>query len=197
MIKAGVTGGIGSGKSTLCRVWEELGARVVYADNLARELMVTDPELRKELIRLFGKQTYNEDGSLNKPHLIQQAFEEGRVDDLNEAVHPAVARAFKEECRKAEHNGVELIAEEAALLLNRGRPALFDQIVIVLSPEEEQISRVVKRDETDRDQIMARMEKQPDFRKLTHLADHVLINDGTLEEFKKKSSDLFHTILKA
>lgn len=195
MIIAGVTGGIGSGKTTLCRQWEILGARVVYADDLAKELMVTDPDVREKLTDLFGSETYNPDGSLNKPHLINAAFNEGRTDELNGVVHPAVAKAFKEECERAADEGVEMIVEEAALLLNRGRPNIFDVVVIVIGDEEERIRRVAGRDSSSREEVEARVNKQPDFRKLVNLADHVIVNDGTLEEFKKKSTDLFHTII--
>ncbi|MCC5914864.1 MAG: dephospho-CoA kinase [Balneolaceae bacterium] len=195
MIIAGVTGGIGSGKTTLCRQWEKLGARVIYADDLAKELMETDPHVRQKLIDLFGSETYNPDGSLNKPHLINAAFKEGRTDELNGVVHPAVAKAFKEECERAADEGIEMIVEEAALLLNKGRPNIFDTVVIVVGDEEERIRRVANRDSTNREDVEARVNKQPDFKKLLGLADYVIVNDGTLEEFKKKSTDLFHTII--
>jgi dephospho-CoA kinase len=83
MIKVGITGGIGSGKSTVCKEWEKLGAVVFYADDEAKKLMVTDRLSRQKLTDAFGPQTYKADGSLNKAHLIEEAFIKGRVEELN------------------------------------------------------------------------------------------------------------------
>lgn len=196
MISVGVTGGIGSGKTTVCKEWEKLGAKVVYADDLAKELMVTDDRLKKSLIKAFGDETYHPDGSLNRAHLIQHAFGESRVKELNKIVHPAVARKFREICQEAEKAGEEMVVEEAALLLNKGRPNYFNVIVIVTSDKEDRLDRVVERDGGSKDQVLDRMKKQPDFNKLLHLADYTIKNNGSLEDLKKKSAQIYHTILK-
>lgn len=196
MIRAGVTGGIGTGKSTLCEEWEKLGAKIVYADELARELMVKDQKVRKQLTETFGPETYNEDGTLNKPHLIREAFENNRVEELNEIVHPAVAREFSEICKKAKKEGEKMVAEEAALLLNRGRPSGFDVIVLVTLPENKQVKRVVQRDSVSEKDVLARINKQPDFSKLTPLADYVIENKGTEDEFRFKARQLYKDILR-
>jgi dephospho-CoA kinase len=194
MIIAGVTGGIGSGKSTLCRVWEELGARVVYADDLAKHLMVHDKEVKRKLIKYFGDKTYNEDGSLNKAHLIQEAFENGRVDELNQIVHPAVAQTFKKICVDAKTAGEKLVVKEAALLLNEGRPPGLDVVVLVTSPKNEQVNRVRIRDGMKEEEVEARIKKQPDFDNLKNLVDYTVVNDGSLEEFIDKAKDLYKEI---
>ncbi len=196
MITVGVTGGIGSGKTTVCKEWEKLGAKVVYADDLAKELMVTDEKLKKSLITAFGDETYHADGKLNRPHLIRHAFEEERVEELNELVHPAVARKFLEISQQAAKDGEKMVVEEAALLLNRGRPEYFDVIVIVTSDEEDRLERVIRRDGVSKEKVLDRAEKQPDFKELTHLADYTIKNNGSLEELKVKSVQLYQTILK-
>jgi dephospho-CoA kinase len=196
MIRAGVTGGIGTGKTTLCKEWEKMGARVVYADELAKELMVSDPGLRARLQDTFGPDTYHKDGSLNKTHLIQEAFTKNRVNELNRIVHPAVAGKFREICREAEENGEDMVVEEAALLLNQGRPDGFDVIVLVTLPRDEQIRRVTERDSATEEDIISRMEKQPDFSDLKHLADIVILNSGTEEEFRESARQLYKDILK-
>jgi dephospho-CoA kinase len=195
MITIGVTGGIGSGKTTVCKEWEKLGAKVVYADDLAKELMVKDDRLKKSLIKAFGPGTYNSDGSLNRPHLIRHAFEEGRVEELNQLVHPAVARKFKEVSKEAEQAGKKMVVEEAALLLNNGRPSVFDVIVIVTSDRQARLRRVVNRDLVPIEKVIERDEKQPEFEKLFHLADYTIENNGTLAELKEKSQRLYHEIL--
>ena len=195
MITVGVTGGIGSGKTTVCKEWEKLGAKVIYADDLAKELMVTDDQLKKSLIQAFGPETYNSDGSLNRPHLTHHAFKKGRVEELNKLVHPAVVRKFREISREAQVAGEKMVVEEAALLLNNGRPSGLDVIVIVRSDRSNRLERVVKRDGISREKVLDRDQKQPDFENLLHLADFSINNNGTLEQLKKKSKQLFRQIL--
>lgn len=195
MITVGITGGIGSGKSTVCREWEKLGAKVVYADDLAKDLMVSDKKLRKKLTETFGKETYNQDGSLNRQHLIRHAFEEGRVEELNRLVHPAVSGKVNEISKKAEKAGEKMLVEEAALLLNNGRPSFLDVIVLVTSKRENRIKRVVKRDEVSAEKVLHRDKNQPDFTELTHLIDYIIENNGTLEELKEKSKHMFDMLI--
>ena len=196
MICAGVTGGIGTGKTTLCREWEKLGAKVVYADELAKKLMVSDPVVKNKLRNTFGDDTFREDGSLNKPHLIREAFSNNRVEELNEIVHPAVAAEFRRICDEAEKKGEQMVVEEAALLLNRGRPEGFDVIVLITLPREKQIERVASRDSVSEENILSRIQNQPDFSSMTHLADIVIENRGTEEEFREQARQLFKDILK-
>lgn len=195
MITVGVTGGIGSGKTTVCKEWEKLGASVVYADDLAKELMVTDDQLKQSLIDVFGEETYDSDGKLNRAHLIRHAFEEGRVGELNELVHPAVARKFQEICVEAEKAGEKMVVEEAALLLNEGRPNYFDVIVIVTSNEENRLTRVMKRDSVSKEKVIDRAQNQPNFKNLVHIADYTIDNNGSLNDLKEKSARLYKTIL--
>lgn len=197
MIRAGVTGGIGTGKTTLCEEWEKLGAKVVYADDLAKELMVSDPVIRKKLTDAFGGNTFRLDGSLNKSHLIKEAFSNNRVQELNEIVHPAVAAEFREICEKAEKEGEKkMVVEEAALLLNRGRPEGFDVIVLVTLTREKQVERVALRDSASEEDVLSRMENQPEFSSMTHLADIVIENRGTESEFREHARKLYKDILK-
>lgn len=194
MITAGVTGGIGSGKTTLCREFEKLGARVIYADDLAKELMVTDQSVIKQIKQSFGG-AYHTDGSLNKPHLIREAFEKGRVDELNQIVHPAVAREFRKISRESEKAGEHIVVREAALLLNEGRPKDLDVIILVLSSRDNQVERVKKRDQADEKDILARINKQPDFEDLKPNADYIVYNNGTLDELREKARTLWQNLL--
>lgn len=195
MIVAGVTGGIGSGKSTLCKEWESLGAKVIYADDLAKKLMVEDEEVIHQLKQVFGEETYHKDGSLNKEHLIKEAFQKERVQQLNDVVHPAVARKFREIIEATSRTDTKILVKEAALLLNNGRPDDLDVVVIVLAPKDEQIERVKERDSVSGKDVLGRMSKQPDFEKLKSIADYTVENNGTLKEFKQKSMELFYRVL--
>ena len=191
----GVTGGIGSGKTTLCKVWEKQGAAVYYADDAAKKLMVTDHDLINRLKDAFGEETYHPDGSLNKSHLINEAFEKGRVDTLNKLVHPAVAKDFKNFVKNAESNNKKIVVKEAALLLIGGRPDGIDLIVLIVSNKSKRIGRVVERDGVTGSDVESRDEQQPDFDQLTHLADYLITNDGTLKELETQAEQLYNDIM--
>lgn len=195
MISVGITGGIGSGKTTVARIWESLGATVVYADDLAKQLMQTDPDLKRKLSETFGEETYQSDGSLNKPHLIKEAFHKNRVEELNSIVHPAIRIQANNLIKKAERKGTELFAYEAAILLNEGRPDYMDVVVLVTSDRETRLARVSERDSVDSTDVAARMAKQPDFSTLTHLVDYTIENKGTLAELKEKAERLYFTLI--
>jgi dephospho-CoA kinase len=196
MVIAGVTGGIGSGKTTVCREFEKLGAYVFYADDEAKMLMVSDNAVVSGIKETFGEESYQKDGSLNKPHLIREAFETGRVEELNNIVHPAVGRAFKNACKQAEQNGYDIAVKEAALLLNEGRPDYLDKVIIVTGDENVRMERVMKRDRSTARKVKERMDHQPDFNKKRHLADFVIINNSSLENLKKESVKVYNQLIK-
>lgn len=195
MITVGITGGIGSGKSTVAGIWDSLGAKVIYADDLAKHLMQADPVLKKKLSNSFGKETYNSDGSLNKPHLIKEAFHKNRVEELNAIVHPAIRIEAKNCIKRAKKKGYKLFAYEAAILLNEGRPEYLDVVLLVTSEREARLNRVSERDSVDISDVEARMAKQPDFSSLDHLIDYTIENNGTLEELREKSVNLYHQLI--
>lgn len=195
MITVGITGGIGSGKTTVATIWKEMGARVIYADDLAKEIMGRDHSVKQQLIQTFGSKTYTPAGALNKPHLIKEAFQKNRVEELNSIVHPVIRREIKSLIESAKHNGVKLFAYEAAILLNEGRPDYLDVVVIVTGHKNTRLKRVTKRDKISEEAVTERMAKQPDFESLTHLADYTIENNGTLTELEQKAINLFNELI--
>ena len=191
MIKVGITGGIGSGKTTLCKVWERLGARIVYADTLAKHLMETDAGLHARIRKEFGSRAYHADGSLNRKWLAEQAFEHGRVEVLNELVHPVVFREIDRVETQARQEEVPLFAREAALLLDQGRPPGLDYIVVVSAPENRRAERVAERDAITPQQVRRRMERQMAPSEMEKYADIVVPNTGSLEELCKRAEVLY------
>lgn len=195
MVRVGVTGGIGSGKTAFCNVLERHGAYVLNADDLAKKIMNEDPKVKRELIDTFGPESYGEDGSLNRQYLADQAFQNDRVAELNRIVHPRIPSKAEEIMDHAEQNGYEVFVYEAALLLQNLRPNHLDYVILLLADKEKRIGRVQIRDNVDKEPVVDRMEHQQDFEKLKHLADIVIENNGTLEELEDKAERVYYDIL--
>lgn len=195
MITLGITGGIGSGKTTVCRLFEELGARVFYADLEAKKLMVEDPEARAEIIEAFGSASYNEEGQLNRGYLAQQVFgDEKKVQKINAIVHPRVHQAFKRTREQAEQDGIVLLLHEAALIFESGGDKHLDAVVVVDAPETQRVQRVVERDGVMAEQVRSRMHHQLSSEERRRRADYIIENTGTLEDLRRQVEALFESL---
>jgi dephospho-CoA kinase len=170
----GLTGGIGSGKSTIARVLEAMGYPVFYSDMVGKELLVSDAEIRRELVELVGEKVY-EGGKLNRTYLAERIFsDDGLRLKVNAIVHPRVRAAFDD---FAERQTSELVFNEAAILFETGAYTKFDKTVLVTAPLELRIARVMKRDNCSREEVLERVNKQwTDAEKIV-LADWVIVND--------------------
>lgn len=174
-LKIGVTGGIGSGKSVVTRLFQLLGAPTYDADQAAKNIMVDDESLRKELISSFGSDLYFADGTLNRSWLSKRVFNDQReLDKLNAIVHPAVIRRGGQWA--AEQSGPYSV-KEAALLFESGSYKALDYVILVSSPLAMRVERVVERDQTTPEAVMARVDKQLAEEEKIKRADFVIYND--------------------
>lgn len=177
MLKVGITGGIGSGKTTVCKIFEMLGIPVYYADDRAKWLMVNDQNLIDKLKMAFGEGVYYENGELNRNYLANLVFNnKSKLEQLNGIVHPAVGHDG-ERWHNAQKK-VPFTIKEAALFYENGSHALMDKMITVVAPEELRIARVVKRDKTTPDAVKARMNKQLSQEYKAEQADYVIDNSG-------------------
>ncbi|MEO6849713.1 MAG: dephospho-CoA kinase [Mucilaginibacter sp.] len=178
MLKIGITGNIGSGKTTVSKIFEVLDIPVFYADDAAKIVMVTDPILIDGLISAFGKDSYFEDGSLNRKHIAGIVFnDEAQLAKLNALVHPAVFRAF--DAWVAQIGDVPYVLKEAALLFESSSYKMCDHTIMVTAPLELRIARVMQRDGLTREEIISRDARQFPEEKKVKLADYIIPNDDT------------------
>ncbi|NRF40283.1 dephospho-CoA kinase [Pedobacter foliorum] len=179
MLKVGITGGIGSGKTTICRIFETLGIPVFYADTVAKEIMVNDAILIKGVKDAFGDESYLPGGILNNKHIAGIVFNNAdELAKLNALVHPAVFRAFDNWVIKLPKN-VPYILKEAALLFESGSYKMCDKNILVTAPLALKLARVTKRDGVTEDQVKARMDKQFIDEKKVEMADYLINNNET------------------
>lgn len=177
MIKVGITGGIGSGKTTVCRIFELLGIPIYYADDRAKWLMNNDPQLKEQLIALLGNETYTKEGQLNRAYVSNIIFNnKEKLEGINSIVHPAVWKDG--EAWNREHAHAPYTLKEAALLYESGGYHLMDKMITVFAPVETRLERVMQRDNAKIEEVKARMDKQMPDEKKMELADFVIYNDG-------------------
>jgi dephospho-CoA kinase len=173
----GVTGGIGSGKSTVCKIFNSLGIPIYDADYNAKRLMSNDPEIRSQIISNFGEEAY-QDGQLNRKFLASKVFnDEANLKIINQIVHPQVAKDFEE--WTLGKTQVPYLLKEAALLFESGSYKKLDKIIAVIAPENLRIKRVLIRDlHRNEADIKAIIQKQLSEKELRAKADFVIKNDG-------------------
>lgn len=157
MYKVGLTGGIGSGKSTVCAMLRERGVAVYSSDERAKELMNSDSTIKERIIARFGAESF-EDGVLNRAYLAQRVFaSEEELAALNAIVHPRVMEDFEAWAESAEG---EYVLLESAILFESGFDCKVDMVVAIMAPEDLRIERAMQRDGVTKEQVVERMRRQ-------------------------------------
>lgn len=176
MLQVGITGGIGAGKSLVCKVFRTLGIPIYEADQRARWLMENDALLREQIIAQFGTDSYTENG-LNRPYLAQKVFhDKTQASILDSLVHPRVGEDYQQWTKQ--HNHAPYLLNEAALLFEAGRYKSLDKVITVFAPIPIRIARVRKRDpQRTESEIQGIINKQWSDEQKINLADFVIHND--------------------
>ncbi|MFM8451154.1 MAG: dephospho-CoA kinase [Haliscomenobacter sp.] len=177
MMHVGITGGIGTGKTTVCQIFELLGIPVYYADTRAKWLMEHQADLTRSIRLLLGAEAYTADGHLNRAYIAGQVFgNPEKLAALNALTHPAVAQDALR-WQQSQHQ-VPYTLREAALLFESGSYQTLDKIIVVSAPEALRIQRVMARDHCDRQSVLDRMARQMPQEEKEKRADFIIHNDG-------------------
>lgn len=190
MLKIGITGGIGSGKTTACKIFEQkYNVPIYYADDRAKWLMNNDEKLKEQLKTTFGSLVYDATGKLDRAYLADIVFnDKSKLDILNGIVHPAVFEDGAKWQAEQQAMGHRYTLKEAALLFETGSYLTLDKIIVVSAPEDLRIQRVMARDNISREEVLARINKQMPQAEKEKMADFVIVNtdmDSLYEQVEK------------
>ena len=175
-ITIGITGGIGSGKSTVCQIFKLLGVPVFEADTVAKELVNSNSEIKTGLVNLYGEDIYTQNGLIDRKKLADIIFNDDiQLAKVNTLVHPVVREEFKKWVKLQE---TTYIIHEAAILFESGFYKMMDFTILVSAPEPQRIERVVKRDGTSENLVKERMAKQWTDEQKRKLASFEIKNDN-------------------
>jgi len=192
MLKVGITGGIGSGKSTVCHIFSSLGIPVIKADAETKQLYTNPTELRHQLVATFGEDVFLNSGAINKAFLSEKLrFDEGRKA-LNATVHPFVFEQFKQ---WSEEQNSPYVIKEAAILFESGADKTVNKSILVTAPMDNRIDRVKSRDGRTSEEIQSIIASQWSESRLMDLVDFVVVNDGEhslIEQVRDLHAKLMH-----
>lgn len=193
MMVVGLTGGIGSGKTTVAGFFKDLGIPVYIADDAGKRLMNTSSRIREQIIDLFGEASYS-GNTPERKYIASKVFNDKELlEELNQIIHPAVAQDFNDWVKD---QSSKYVIYEAAILFETGGYNKCDLSILVTAPKKLRIKRLQKRDESSRQEIQERMDNQWSDEKKSELADFIIINED-LEQTRQQVEHIHGEILKA
>jgi dephospho-CoA kinase len=198
MLVVGLTGGIASGKSVVAQMLKELGAQVIDADSVSREVMAPHTECWEEVSKQFGKRILDTNLIINRRKLASEIFADSEKRALlNAIVHPFIKRRIDEMLSRIHSaDPSALVIIDAALLVETGQYRCYDKLVVVATGEKTQLNRLVNRDNLSRKEALRRVSAQLPLDEKKKVADYVINNEGSLEDTRKQTEKLFHALYK-
>ncbi len=199
MLIVGLTGGIATGKSSVATVFEKLGAKIIDADSICRDLVHPGSAAWQEIVEAFGESVLTSNRNINRKKLGEIIFRDSEKKELlNSILHPKIINEEKRRVnliRKEEPHAI--VAINAALLVESGNYKEVDLVVVVTSSEESMINRMVKRDKISKEEALLRIKAQMPAGEKIKYADYVIENNGTMTELRKKAVNLFEELKNA
>ncbi len=191
-LKVGITGGIGSGKTTVCHIFESFGIPVYYADSAAKRLMLRNKKLKDDIKKLLGKEAYYKNGRLNRAFVASKVFNDKKLlKNLNQLVHPCVHQDANEWFA---HQKTKYALYEAAILFESNGYKSMDKVITVIADEEVRLQRVINRDKHSAKAIKARMKNQWQDHQRIPLSDFIIDNNGS-KSLIKQVNKIHHQLI--
>jgi dephospho-CoA kinase len=185
ILRIGVTGGIGSGKSLVCSMFAKKGIPIIPADEIAKQVMKDDRGLRLQLISLLGPATYRSDGSLDRAFVASKIFSDTSIQKkVNHLVHPRVESEIEKQFSALEQSNTPIGIVEAALIYESGFNKSLDAVIVVVAPETDRIKRVVARDKSSIEQVKSRIAAQMAADQKASKADYIIHNSGSIAQLE-------------
>jgi dephospho-CoA kinase len=192
-----VTGGIGSGQSTVCSHFQKLGCKIIDVDVKAKQIIQKDVLLQKELKKFFGNEIFFKDGSLDRKKLARLAFiDEIKTMELNKIIHPRMVAEVIEEMETARFSlRYPLIIVDAALVFELSIEKMFDAVIVVYASLNNRIKRVMTRDGLKRSEVLVRVRRQIPLDEKKLWADFVIDNNNTIDDLKKQTDQIYEELI--
>lgn len=188
MFKVGITGGIGSGKSTVCAILEKKGMPIFYADQEAQIILGSDQDVRRRVVDLLGESAYNDQG-FDRKWVGSIVFNDAKkLEGLNAIMRPAVRDRFN---AWAASQNKDMVGMEAAIMIESGGHKTMDHIIVVTAPMDVRIARAMKRDNATEKQIKSRIDAQMSEDELLEYADSLIVNSGDVDRLREQV-DMVH-----
>lgn len=189
----GLTGNIASGKTEVAKIFKELGAKIIDADKIAREVVDPGEVAWQDIVEEFGSDILNPDGSIDRKKLGQIVFsDDTKREQLNRITHPRISTKIRDLIKDYKRENVKIIIIEAALIVEKGGLLyLIDELIVVSTDAETQIERIMKRDGLRRDEALSRMESQMPVSEKAKHATFVIDNSGSLAETRKQVEEVW------
>jgi len=198
MLIVGLTGGVASGKTAVSEVLKEEGAYIIDADQIARELVQPHRPAWNELVRTFGKEILQEDGSIDRKKLAEMVFvDPNQRELLNRILHPLITGEMDRRTREiGQKNSEAVVVIDAPLLIERGYHRKMDKLIVVTSTQGQQIERLKEREGLNSEAALRILSSQMPLEEKVRLADIVIRNEGSLDETKKRAREVFQELKK-
>jgi len=199
MLIVGLTGGVASGKSVVSQVWKEEGGYLIDADRIARELVQPRAPAWKALVKAFGKEILQEDGSIHRKKLATRVFSNPVEKDLlNRILHPRIKREINRRIKGIGQKGPKaIVVIDAALLVETGYYLNVDKVVVVTSTKKQQIERLRRRDQMDQEMARGIIDSQISGEERIEVADILIRNEGSRVQTEKKAKEVFQELKRA
>ncbi|MEW6082182.1 MAG: dephospho-CoA kinase [Bacillota bacterium] len=192
MVVIGLTGGIASGKSFVSRVLRELGAAIIDADEVAREVVCPGTLAYEEIVHRFGREMLLPSGNLDRERLGRLVFADPpALEDLNRITHPRILQLIRNRIEESRQRGTAVLVVEAPLLLECGMASMVDEVWLVTAPARERTRRILARDRLRLKEAQSRLGSQIDVKDAMAQAHFVIDNSGTLDELRSRVRDLW------